>query len=141
MNKVIIIGRLTKDPDIKYTQSGKVVCTFTLAVDRPYLNQDGVREADFIPVVLWGKTAEIAGNSCAKGHRLCVEGRIQVRTYEDKNNKKVWVTEVVGDHIEFLERKGNTAASQTSADSAPTTQPPAMAGLGKEVPFDDTIPF
>ena len=121
MNKVIIIGSLTKDPEIKYMQSGKVVCTFTLAVDRPFLNRDGVQEADFIPVVLWGKTAEIAGNSCAKGHRLCVEGRIQARTYEDKNNKKVWVTEVVGDHIEFLERKGNTAISPAATNLVPAT--------------------
>ena len=141
MNKVILIGRLTKDPEIKYTQSGKVVGTFTLAVDRTFLNREGLREADFIPVVLWGKTAELVGNSCTKGHRLCVEGRMQVRSYEDKNKNKVWVTEVVGDRIEFLESKGNGAVSQSSAGSASSTQPPAMAGLGEEVPFAEEIPF
>ena len=105
MNKVILIGRLTKDPDIHYTQSQNVTCNFTLAVNREFKNQNGQYEADFIPVVLWGKTAEAAGNSLAKGHRLCVEGRMQVRTYEDKQGKTVWVTEVIGNRIEFLERK------------------------------------
>ena len=103
MNKVILIGRLTKDPDIHYTQSQNVTCNFTLAVNREFKNQNGQYEADFIPVVLWGKTAEAAGNSLAKGHRLCVEGRMQVRTYEDKQGKTVWVTEVIGNRIEFLE--------------------------------------
>ena len=141
MNLVVLTGRLTKDPEVRYTPTQKVVCSFTLAVDRPFLNREGVRESDFIPVVLWGKTAELVGNSCAKGHRLCVEGRMQVRSYEDKNKNRVWVTEVIGDRIEFLERKGNKTASPTNADPASGTQPPAMVGLGEEVPFDNEIPF
>ena len=83
MNKVILLGRLTKDPDVRYTQSGKVVCSFTLAVNRPFLSKNGSREADFIPCVLWGKMAETAGNSLAKGHRVLVEGRLQIRSYDD----------------------------------------------------------
>lgn len=75
MNKAIIMGRLTKDPDVKYTQSGKCVTQFTLAVDRPFKDANGNKETDFIPVVLWGKTAELVGNSCQKGHRLLVEGQ------------------------------------------------------------------
>lgn len=141
MNKVILIGRLTKNPEVRYTTNQKVVCSFTLAVDRPFVNQQGVREADYIPVVLWGKTAEIAGNSCAKGHHLCVEGRIQVRTYEDKNKKTVWVTEVVGDHIEFIERKADTA---TAAATDPDPKVPTSAtfnAMGEEVPFDKDVPF
>ena len=141
MNKVILIGRLTKDPVVRYTPTQKVVCQFTLAVDRPFLNKDGQREADFIPVVLWGKQAELAGNNCAKGHRLCVEGRMQVRTYEDKNSNKVWVTEVIGDRIEFLESKGKTSAPPVSADGASAPQPSAMSGMGEEVPFGEEIPF
>ena len=141
MNKVILIGRLTKDPVVRYTPTQKVVCQFTLAVDRPFLNKDGQREADFIPVVLWGKQAELAGNNCAKGHRLCVEGRMQVRTYEDKNSNKVWVTEVIGDRIEFLESKGKTSAPPASEDGASGTQPSSMSGLGEEVPFGEEIPF
>ena len=74
MNKIILMGRLTKDPEVRYTQSGKVVCQFTIAVDRPFSGEDGKKEADFIPIIIWGKPAEIAGNSLAKGHRVLVEG-------------------------------------------------------------------
>ena len=109
MNKVALIGRLTKDPDVRYTPSQKVVCAFTLAVDRPFKNQNGQYEADFIPVVLWGKTAEVAGNSLAKGHRLGVSGRIQVRTFQNNQGQTQWVTEIVGDSIDFLEKKEASA--------------------------------
>ena len=105
MNIVTLVGRLTRDPEVRYTQSGKVKCTFTLAVDRSFPNQNGEYETDFLPIILWGKTAEIAGNNCAKGQRLCVEGRIQVHSYEDKDKMKRWITEVVGEHIEFIEHK------------------------------------
>ncbi len=105
MNKTILIGRLTKDPEVRYTTNGKAVCTFTLAVDRPFANKIGEHETDYVPIVLWEKPAELAGNSCAKGHRLLVEGRIQVRTYDDKDGQRHWVTEIVGDRIEFLEQK------------------------------------
>ncbi len=138
MNKVILMGRLTKDPVVRYTQTQKVVCQFTLAVDRPYMNKDGQKEADFIPVVLWGKTAEMAGNSCAKGHRLCVEGRIQVRTYEDKDKKTVWVTEVIGDRIEFIERRTDSATGTAVSDE---NGPKAFSSMGQEIPFDEHIPF
>ena len=70
MNKIILLGRLTRDPEVRYTPTGKVVCQFTLAVDRPFANQEGQREADFIPVVIWGKQAETCGNSLTKGQRL-----------------------------------------------------------------------
>lgn len=109
MNKVILLGRLTKDPEVRYTPSQKVVTSFTLAVDRPFQNQQGQKEADFIPVVLWGKTAEVAGNSLAKGHRILVDGRIQVRTYKDKSGATQWITEVIGNSIEFIERKSDSA--------------------------------
>lgn len=139
MNKVVLIGRLTKDPEVRYTQNQKVVCQFTLAIDRPFRNQSGEQETDFIPVVLWGKSAELAGNSCAKGHRLGVEGRIQVRTYEDKETKKtVWITEVIGDRIEFLERKSDTVKIDKTSDDK---WPKAFNALGKEVPFDQEVPF
>lgn len=105
MNSVIVIGRLTRDPEVRYVATGKAVCSFTLAVDRPFTNQNGEHETDFLPVVLWNKSAELAGNSVRKGQRLCVEGRIQVRTYEDKDGIKRWVTEIVGEHIEFIEKK------------------------------------
>ena len=69
MNKIILMGRLTRDPEVRYTTTGKVVCQFTLAVDRPFTNQDGQREADFINIVVWGKIAELCGNSLTKGQR------------------------------------------------------------------------
>ena len=160
MNKVILIGRLTKDPVVRYTPTQKVVCQFTLAVDRPFVNKDGHSHSkcgwqtftdnvikilnnqdQAIAFLLWGKQAELAGNNCAKGHRLCVEGRMQVRTYEDKNSNKVWVTEVIGDRIEFLESKGKTSAPPVSADGASAPQPSAMSGMGEEVPFGEEIPF
>ena len=105
MNKVIISGRLTRDCDVRYTTSGKVVCQFTLAVDRPFTNQDGQKEADFINIVVWGKIAELCGNNLAKGHRALVEGRLQIRSYDAKDGGKRYVTEVVANSVEFLERK------------------------------------
>lgn len=104
MNKVILIGRTTKDTEIRYTQSGKAVATFTLAVDRRF-KQDGQPQADFIPCVAWGKTAEVAGKYLAKGNRCGVEGRIQIRSYEAQDGSKRYVTEVVVEQLEFLESK------------------------------------
>ncbi|MCD7875166.1 MAG: single-stranded DNA-binding protein, partial [Acidaminococcaceae bacterium] len=95
MNKVILMGRLTRDPEVRYTQTGKVVCQFTLAVDRPFANQEGQREADFIPVVIWGKVAELCGNSLTKGQRSLVDGRLQIRSFDAKDGTKRCVTEIV----------------------------------------------
>lgn len=124
MNKVVILGRLTKDPEVRYTPSQKVVASFTLAVDRPFLNQQGQREADFIPVVVWGKAAELVGNSCKKGHRLLVEGRLQIRNFDAKDGTRHWVTEIIATKIEFIERKEKS-----------------MQDMGQEVPFDEEVSF
>ena len=94
MNKIILLGRLTRDPEIRYTQTGACVAQFTLAVDRPY-TKDGSREADFISCVTWGKTSETIGNYVHKGQRLLVEGRLQIRSYDAKDGSKRWVTEVI----------------------------------------------
>ena len=132
MNKIIISGRLVRDCDVRYTQSGKCVCQFTLAVDRPFTNQDGQREADFINVVVWGKIAEVCGNSLAKGNRALVEGRLQLRSYDAKDGSKRYVTEVIANSVEFLERKTkNAGGSETpslmddfgSADFDPSELP------------------
>ncbi len=122
MNKVVLMGRLTKDPEIKYTTTQKCVAQFTLAVDRPFLNEQGKRDADFIPVVVWGKSAELIGNSCAKGHRLLVEGRLQIRNFDAKDGTKHWVTEIIANSFEFVEKK---------------EQPKDMASMGQSVPFDE----
>ena len=126
MNKCVFLGRLTKDPEIRYTPSQKVVATFTLAVDRPFLNEQGKREADFIPVIVWGKGAELIGNSCAKGHRLLVEGRLQIRNYNGKDGQKHWVTEIIASNFEFIEKR---------------EQPKTMSDMGTDVPFDEEASF
>ena len=112
MNKIILMGRLTRDPEVRYTTTGKVVCQFTLAVDRPFTNQDGQREADFINIVVWGKIAELCGNSLTKGQRALVDGRLQLRSYDAKDGGKRYVTEVVANSVEFIERKGYTPGGQ-----------------------------
>lgn len=118
MNHITILGRLTKDADVRYTPNNKVVATFTLAVDRPFSGEK--KEADFIPCVVWGKSAELIGNSCQKGHRLLVEGRLQIRNFEAKDGTKRYVAEVIVNSFEFIERK----------------EQKSMANMGKEVPFD-----
>ena len=136
MNKIIIMGRCTKEVDVRYTPSQKVVCSFTLAVDRPFLNQEGKREADFIPVVVWGNAAELVGNSCGKGHRLLVEGRLQIRNFDAKDGTKHWVTEVIASNVEFIERKSDV-------QKQPTNMTQMGTDVTKEMPFDDieNIPF
>ena len=116
MNKIFISGHLTKSPELRYTANQKVVATFTLAVDSPFLNKDGVKEADFIPVVVWEKTAEVINQHCTKGQKLLVEGRVQVRNYETTSGEKRWMTEVIGDKIEFLERKSASTDSSDNPD-------------------------
>lgn len=103
LNRTILIGRLTKDPELRYTPAGVAVAQFTLAVDRPFSNQSGEREADFIPVVTWRQLAETCANYLRKGRLAAVEGRIQVRNYDNNEGRRVYVTEVVADNVRFLE--------------------------------------
>lgn len=107
MNKVILIGRLTKDPELRYTSSNIPVATFALAVDRTFSNQNGEREADFINIVVWRKQAENCKNYINKGSQVAVEGRIQTRSYDDQNGQKRYVTEVVADNVQFLDTKAS----------------------------------
>ncbi|WP_409343658.1 single-stranded DNA-binding protein [Paenibacillus sp. MBLB4367] len=103
LNRVILIGRLTRDPELRYTPAGVAVTQFTLAVDRPFSNQQKEREADFIPVVVWRQQAEHCANYLRKGRLAAVEGRMQVRNYDNNEGRKVYVTEVVADNVRFLE--------------------------------------
>jgi len=132
------MGRLVRDPEVRYTQTGKVVCQFTIAVDRPFSNQEGQREADFIPIIVWGKQAELCGNSLTKGQRVLVEGRLQIRSYDAKDGSKRWVTEVIANSFEFIERKGDFAVSGAPASSGKAD---FESGFGSPVPFDEEIPF
>ena len=107
MNKIMLIGRLTKDPELRYTQSGSAVASFTLAVNRRFANQNGEREADFINCVAWQKSAEFVANYFKKGQQMALEGRLQVRSYDDNDGNRNWVTEVVAEQIEFCGGKGS----------------------------------
>jgi len=104
MNRVILIGRLSRDPDMRYLPNGTAVTSFTLAVERPFTNISGEKEADFIPIVVWRKLAENCAEYLRKGRLCAVEGRIQTRNYENNEGKRVYVTEVVADNVRFLER-------------------------------------
>ncbi len=110
MNRVVLVGRLTKDPDLRYTPNGVPVANFTLAVNRTFTNQQGEREADFINCVVWRRPAENVANYLKKGSLAGVDGRLQTRSYDDQDGKRVYVTEVVADSVQFLEPR--SAASQ-----------------------------
>ena len=101
MNSIILIGRLTKDPDLRYTQAGKAVCSFTLAVDRPYSGDK--KEADFINIIVWNKVGENCAQYLSKGRKVAVQGRLQIRNYEDDKGQRRYITEVVANSVEFLE--------------------------------------
>lgn len=101
MNRVILVGRLTKDPELRYTPSGAAVATFTLAVNRTFTNQQGEREADFINCVVWRRQAENAANFLKKGSLAGVDGRLQSRSYEGQDGRRVYVTEVVAESVQF----------------------------------------
>ncbi|MDF2723870.1 MAG: single-strand binding protein [Paenibacillus sp.] len=109
LNRVILIGRLTRDPELRYTPSGVAVTQFTIAVDRPFSNQQNQREADFIPIVTWRQLAETCANYLRKGRLTAVEGRIQVRSYDNNEGKRVYVTEVIAENVRFLESANSGA--------------------------------
>ncbi len=103
LNRVVLIGRLTKDPELRYTPAGGVaVTTFTLAVNRRFRGKDAQQEADFIPIVVWNKLAEICAKYLVKGSQVAVEGRLQLRSYEDREGQRRNVAEVVADNVQFI---------------------------------------
>lgn len=116
LNRVVLLGRPTKDPELRYTASGVATATFTMAVDRPFKNAAGEAEADFIPVVLWRQAAEFAANNVKKGKLQAVEGRIQTRNYENGEGKRVYVTEVVADSIRVIEWGDSAGSAQGNED-------------------------
>lgn len=113
LNKIILIGRLVADPQLRYTQNGIAVTNFTLAVDRPFTSQGGEKEADFIDVVTWRKQAETCANHLNKGRLVAVEGRLQIRSYDDRDGIRRKAAEVVADQVRFLdwpERDGSSTS-------------------------------
>jgi single-strand DNA-binding protein len=123
LNQVVLIGRLTRDPELKYTPgNGIPVATFTLACDRPFTNQEGEREADFINIVTWRKLAENCANYLQKGSLAAVTGRLQIRSYEDSEGVKRKVAEVVADNVRFLDSKKKQGADENEGP-APEIDP------------------
>ncbi len=117
MNKVFLIGRLTRDPELRYTGSNTAVATFSLAVNRNFTNANGEREADFINIVVWRKQAENVKTYLSQGSQVAIDGRIQTRTYDDQNGQRRYVTEVVADNVEFLGSKGSSNNMNTNVNA------------------------
>lgn len=134
INRVVLIGRLTKDPELKYTSNGTAVASFTLAVNRPFANQNGEKETDFINCVIWRKQAENVANYLKKGSLAGVEGRLQTRNYEGQDGKRVYITEIVADSVQFLDTRSN------NGDSPSQTSNPFDSGKAIDI-SDDDLPF
>lgn len=155
LNRVILIGRLTRDPELRYTPNGNAVASFAIAVDRQFSGQGGEREVDFINIVTWNKQAENVANFMKKGRMVAVDGRLQVRNYDNQEGKKVYVTEVVAENVRFLD-SGNASKEESSGErfasnqdrySSATTKPePAgknpFADISRPMNLsDDDLPF
>ena len=155
MNKVFLIGRLTRDPELRYTGNNTPVATFSIAVNRNFTNQSGEREADFINIIVWRKQAENIKNYVKKGSQVAIDGRIQTRNYEQDGVKR-YVTEVVADNVQFLDTKngGNVGGNDnfefdsvspsdfSSSMSTTTVKNDPFADFGASIEInDDELPF
>ena len=145
-NRIILIGRLTRDPELRYVPSGAPVASFTLAVDRPFRDQQGNRETDFIDIVAWRKLAEQVSQYMSKGRMVAVEGRLQIRSYETQDGQKRKVAEVVADGIRFLDRARPSAADAGAGATAGGAGTPAGTGTpasdeAAQTPEDEDVPF
>lgn len=155
INRVVLTGRLTKDSQVRYTQSGAAVASFNLAVNRPFTNAQGEREADFIQCVIWRKAAENFNNFTHKGSLVGIDGRIQTRNYENNQGRRVYVTEVVVDNFSLLEsRKAESSqpkenqkyqshekpAAKPKTDQKQTPEPVTDSDVPLDI-SDDDLPF
>ena len=138
MNRAILIGRLTKDPELRTTSSGRNVCQFAVAVYRTFTNANGEREADFINCVVWDKQAENLCKYQKKGNQIAVEGRIQTRNYDDTTGRKVYVTEIIANNISFLDAKGSTGGSDYFNN---LPEPPAQDEVSSQTVSVEKDPF
>lgn len=140
LNRVVLTGHLTKDPELKVTQSGLSVVQFVIGVQRQFARKDGEREADFISCVAWRKTAENIAKYFKKGQLIGIDGRVQTRSYDDKNGQRVYVTEVVVDNFAFLSSQKGQGNQNPSQRPNTTVQDP-FAGTGNVDITDDDLPF
>ncbi|MGE7623574.1 single-stranded DNA-binding protein [Viridibacillus sp. NPDC096237] len=136
INRAILVGRLTKDPELRYSQSGVAVARFTLAVNRTFKDVDGEKQADFINIVVWRKQAENTANFLKKGSLAGIEGRIQTGSYEGQDGKRIYTTEVVADSVQFLEPRGvqdsSNGQSNTNAQSQQQNAPQGQYGTNNQ---------
>lgn len=141
LNKIFIMGRLTRDPELRRTQNGTAVAGFALAVDRDYKNADGTKDTDFIEVVAWRSSAEFVSKYFAKGRMAIVEGRLQIRDWQDKDGNKRRSAEVVADNVYFGDSKkeGDSSGGYKAAGKAVDVEP--EAGDFAEVEDDGDLPF
>lgn len=136
INNIVLIGRLTRDVDLRYTPQNQAVGQFTLAVNRNFKNQNGEYDADFINCVMWRQQAENFANWVKKGNLVGIIGRIQTRNYEGADGKRVYVTEVVAENFQLLEKRNNSANQNSMAEQ----MPPSFAGDPMDIK-DDDLPF
>lgn len=136
MNKVILVGNLARDPEVRYTQNGKAVASFTIAVNR-FGGGQGQNQADFVPIVAWEKLAEVCGNNLTKGRRVLVEGRLQIRSYDANDGQKRRVAEVIAQNIEFLGSRQSGGEGTEGSSSAPS----GANTFGGDVFPEEEIPF
>lgn len=147
LNRTVLVGRMTKDPEMRVTPSGVTVTTFTLAVKRTFKNANGETEADFINIVTFRKTAENVNTFCSKGSLVSVDGRLQSRSYDNQEGRRVYVTEVVADSVQFLETKGKNenaqqqAPQQNNAAAPPQNKNNPFANATGPIDISDDLPF
>lgn len=149
MNKVVLIGNLTRPPELRTTTSGVSVCNFSIAVNRRTPNAQGVREADFIPIVAWRQLAELCAKYLDKGRKCCVVGQIQTRSYEANDGSRRYVTEVLADEVEFLDRAQQSPqqdgsyipSANNSGYQRPADPSPSFGGEAFTSADDDDLPF
>ena len=143
MNKVVLVGRLARDPELRTTQSGTAVVSFTVACDRRFVRQGEERQADFISCVAWGKTAEFVSRYFTKGMRIALDGRIQTRSWDDQNGQKRYATEVIAEDVEFAQSKSENGGSyQAPAYSAPAAPQAPSADIDGFMPVEEEdLPF
>lgn len=137
LNRIVLIGRLTQDPELRYTNSGTAVATFSLAVDRQRTNQNGERETDFINIVVWQKQAETCAQYLHKGRLAAIDGRLQIRSYENREGQKVRVAEVVAESVRFLDRGDPSGPSGSSSNQPMQNRPRPEPARTTQPQFDD----
>ena len=139
INRVVLAGRTTRDLELRNTKSGTSVCSFTLAVERNFKSKNGDREADFISCIAWKKTAEVMSQYVKKGSVIGVDGRIQTRSYDNRDGQRVYVTEVVVDNFSFL--GGSSKGSQGSKNKQPSNQSNDPFDSNEQTDVTDDLPF